>query len=52
MEYFLENWERDYYEGKLIKEYPEKANSIKDLNDVALMNIYDSDNWGEYIKEL
>lgn len=48
--YFLENWEREEYQQLLINSLPTCKQKIKLMNDVELMNLYDSDDWEDYIK--
>lgn len=41
---FLEDWERQFYKEKLIRDFPHLEDNINSLNDYDLMNIYNSEN--------
>jgi len=44
--YYLPEWEREYYQIELIKEFPLHKDTIKSWNDIELMNCYDCDYYG------
>jgi len=52
MEKYLNEWERQYYLNKLTRKFPEYISLLKSLDDVTLMNIYESDYQESYIIEL
>jgi hypothetical protein len=46
---YLSEWERDYYQNNILRVLPQYESQIKLMDDIELMNCYESNDWQKWL---